>query len=485
MSSNQRPGALAQWAAPEGSDDLSGMRLLSDGLEAFETRAHLLRHAEHSFDALLYLCEYGVTTRVLVAEIIAAAERGVRVRLVVDDLSAIEVQKMLLALQTHPNIDIRLYNPILFWRRYQWSHRLAMLLTLARAHRRMHNKLWLVDGQVGIVGGRNMSDDYFIVDSQYNFADLDMLVAGGACAEQMKECFSGYWNGCCVRTLESIMASDAHYQWQQLRDELTELLSDEQLADSPFLPIHLGESRGVAEGFGELVRARGELLWDHPDKAGERGYPPVEMSLISQLGPVINETREHIRIVSAYFIPSEREVIDLEALVGRGVKLTVLTNSLNANDAPIVTGAWAPWRTRMVDLGVQVHELREGHKPKRHRAYHFGAMASSLHGKAMVMDDERLFIGSFNFDPRSIWWNNEMGLLVHHEGLTAQLRAIIERAQEPASSFRVERDGDSGSLVWVTTDESHREQRFRREPGSWSARVQKWAGGLPLLRRLL
>ncbi|MFC0336670.1 putative cardiolipin synthase [Kushneria avicenniae] len=486
MTNDTSSGALARWASQHGaaSDDCSGMRLLSDGLEAFEVRAHLARHAEYSIDSLSYILEEGVTTHVLMAELLAAAERGVDVRMLVDDMSAMNVQSMLRAMQTHPRIEVRLFNPVTFWRRYYWSHRLAMALTLRRSHRRMHNKLWLVDGAVGIAGGRNLSDDYFITASDYNFADLDMLVAGGHAVEQMRECFSRYWHGRCVRTLSSLVPEIPDYDWQALRDELKQKLSGESLAESPFLPIHHGETRQIEDGLGELVPARGELYWDHPDKSCQPGYPSREFIMGTELGAMIAETQRRIKIVSAYFIPSERDVIDIEALLERGVDVTILTNSLQANDTPIVNGAYAPWRRRFLTKGAHMHELRHGHKPRRRRMHHFGAMASSLHGKAMVMDDKRLFIGSFNMDPRSTWWNNEMGLRVDHEGLVADLDDVIERALSPASSFKVEQD-DNERLSWVTVDENEQERRLTKEPGNLLARTQKWLGRMPGIRRLL
>ncbi|WP_299256122.1 phosphatidylserine/phosphatidylglycerophosphate/cardiolipin synthase family protein [uncultured Kushneria sp.] len=486
MTNDMCAGALRRWAKQHGqaSNGSSGMRLMSDGLDAFEVRAHLARYAEHSIDSLSYLLEDGTTTRVLMAELLAAAERGIRIRMLVDDMSAISVQCMLRAMQTHPNIEVRLFNPVTFWRRYTWSHRLAMALTIRRSHRRMHNKLWLVDGMVGIAGGRNLSDDYFITKSEYNFADLDMLVAGGRVAEQMRECFRQYWHGRCVSTLTSLMPKAPDHDWQALRETLKQQLAGEELADSAFLSIHHGEQRALEDGLGELVQADGELYWDHPDKPCQPGYPPREMIMGPAIGAMVADTQTHIKIVSAYFVPSERDVIDIEALLEKGVGVTVLTNSLQANDTPVVNGGYAPWRARFLKKGARMHELRHGHRPRRRRKHHFGIMASSLHGKAMVMDDKKLFIGSFNIDPRSTWWNNEMGLRVEHEGLAAELDGVIERALSPASSFRVERD-DQGQLSWLTVDENHKAHRLMKEPGSLLARAQKWLGGLPGIWRLL
>lgn len=486
MTNDMSAGALRRWAKQHGqaSNDSSGMRLMSDGLDAFEVRAHLARYAEHSIDSLSYLLEDGTTTRVLMAELLAAAERGVRVRMLVDDMSAISVQGMLRAMQTHPNIEVRLFNPVNFWRRYTWSHRLAMALTIRRSHRRMHNKLWLVDGMVGIAGGRNLSDDYFITKSEYNFADLDMLVADGRVAEQMRECFRQYWRGRCVSTLTSLMPKAPDHDWQALRETLKQQLSGEELADSAFLSIHHGEQRALEDGMGELVQAEGELYWDHPDKPCQPGYPSRELIMGPAIGAMVADTQTDIKIVSAYFVPSERDVIDIEALLEKGVGVTVLTNSLQANDTPLVNGGYAPWRRRLLEKGARMHELRHGHKPRRRRKHHFGIMASSLHGKAMVMDDKKLFIGSFNIDPRSTWWNNEMGLRVEHEGLAAELDEVIERALSPASSFRVELD-DQGQLSWVTVDEGNQAQRLTKEPGNLLVRAQKWLGSLPGVRRLL
>nr|AMR00668.1 phosphatase D [Kushneria phosphatilytica] len=391
---------------------------------------------------------------------------------------------MLAAFDTHPNVEVRVFNPVRFWRQSIWSQRLAMVLTGWRSHRRMHNKLWLVDRRVGIAGGRNLGDDYFSADSEYNFADLDLLMAGGPVIDEMTGCFEAYWSSRSVERLDRLVTATHGWQWCLEQFDQRDDFNDERLRSSDQLE---GLGRLATE---ELIPARARLLWDNPAKVECAWWrrPPLEYCLTPALADAINEVQKELYLVSAYFIPSEREHIDLEALLKRGVSLVALTNSLEGNDTPIVQGGYAFWRPRLLRLGARLHELRfDTRRPGKHQrrkrlASRFGALSSSLHGKAMAMDRDRVFIGSYNMDPRSMWWNTEMGLLVESERINEQLRKTIERSLAPERSFQVVLA--DRQLSWHWRDEGA-ERSSTREPGSWWHRVQAWVGALPGVSRLL
>ncbi|RKQ95861.1 putative cardiolipin synthase [Kushneria sinocarnis] len=483
---NSRPTAslLEEWVSQHDRPEHGGVRLLTEGRDSLDKRRRLTRLATRRVEMISYLVEEGNTSRALLEDLLCAAERNVQVRLLVDDLSAIQLQTLLGALDTHPNVEVRVFNPVHFWRGAVWSQRLAMVLTGWRSHRRMHNKQWLVDRRVGIAGGRNMGDDYFSADSEYNFADLDLLMVGGPVIDEMGRCFDTYWSSRSVERLATLSAATHDWQWCR-----------EQLAQRDDLDGEPLESSDRFEGLGRmasetLIPAPARLLWDHPAKIECAWWqrPSLEYCLTPQLADVLDQVQDELYLVSAYFIPSERDYIDLEAMIRRGVALTALTNSLEGNDTPIVQGGYAFWRNRLLRLGARLHELRfDTRRPGKHQrrkrlASRFGALSSSLHGKAMAFDRDRVFIGSYNMDPRSMWWNTEMGLLVESEQLNEQLRRTIERSLAPERSFRVVMTEQQ--LSWHWRDRGA-DQSTPREPGSWRHRLQAWLGALPGISRLL
>jgi len=429
--------------------DLCGAALLADGARAFAARALTARSAGRSLDLQYYYWRKDTAGRLLMREIIAAADRGVRVRLLIDDINTRGNDSIYLELDAHPNIEVRLFNPSR--NRSNGIRRgLELALRAFQVTRRMHNKAWIADGRLAIIGGRNIGNAYFNAAQASNFHDLDLLVAGEAVA-QAETIFDCFWNSPTAVPIASLSRPIARRLPMPPKDRsrtnaaaLSRLV--ETLDGETALTELLGQLRWVASV---------QILSDPPEKAlasGEEGW------LARRLYRTIAETRNELQITSPYFIPGERGLRALSALVARGARVTVLTNSLAATDVVAVHGAYASYRKRLLRLGIGLFELRPELMPAGVSL--FGSKGASLHTKAFTVDRHTGFIGSFNFDPRSVSLNTEMGVVVVDDGLVAEMREIFAKETTPHCSFRLGLDQDR--LCWH--EGSRREGRLLQEP---------------------
>ncbi|MDR5907196.1 phospholipase D family protein [Franzmannia qiaohouensis] len=466
--------ALGGWVADQQAQqapEQSGFRLLVDGDEAFALRAALLARSERSLDVQTYIADDGLTSRVLLVRMLDAAERGVRVRLLLDDLASLNNEALLVAIDSHPQVEVRLFNPLLRGRGTLLSRGVMMAADLRRQHRRMHNKLWLSDGAVAITGGRNLGDEYFNADEQRNFADLDLLAVGPV-ARDLSRSFDDYWRHHLALPLARFRQAEPG-AWRELRDDLAAWL-EEQRHDSPYLVALRQRFAETSPGalLAPLTWAPGQALWDPPGKLAGRGRPALEETLSGELVEVIDELEQRLLIISAYFIPTPQGAAQLQRLARDGVEVAVITNSLEATDVPPVHGAYAGYRPALLESGVRLYELRADHQESASLGVP-GASSSSLHIKALGFDRERLFVGSYNIDPRSIWWNSEVGVLVESQALNRELWALAELGMSPALSYAVGLD-EAGGLEWHT-DNADQPEVLRREPGSWLRRLGAWS----------
>ncbi|HSP58469.1 MAG TPA: phospholipase D family protein [Halomonas sp.] len=465
---------LGRWtreaSREEGGD--SGFALLAEGEEALAVRAHLVDEAERRLDIQAYLIDEGQTTHALLRRLLDAAERGVEVRLLLDDLGAVGQNARLAALDSHPNIQVRVFNPVAIGRGHLASWVLAAAPEVRRTHRRMHNKLWITDNAVAITGGRNLGDAYFNAGGPRNFADLDLLAVGPV-VDALSLSFDLYWNHGLARPIGRYHRVEAG-AWEPLHDALGVRLAER---DEALGMATLRGHEGVAAKealLGVLHWGKGEALWDPPSKIRTPGRPRFDMTLAGALHERVMPLDSRLVIISAYFVPLARGTRLLVELAESGIKIDVITNALSASDMPWVHGDYAARRPELLASGVRLFEMRAEQEANDDSAGLAGARSptSSLHIKALGFDDDQVFVGSFNVDPRSLWWNTETGVLVESESLSADFHALAEIGMAPALSYEVGLD-DNGDIFWETQIDGER-VRLEREPGSRWQHFSAW-----------
>jgi cardiolipin synthase C len=479
----QRVEALAAGQAA----GASGFRLLPDSSDAFSARMKLIRHAQTSLDVQYYIVHDGLSTRALIKEVLRAADRGVRVRLLLDDTTSDGSDYQIATLAAHPNILIRVFNPLHTGRSNVVTRSLGRLLNLSRQHRRMHNKLMLADSSVAVVGGRNLGDEYFDADQRHNFTDIDLLAAGPV-AGQLAVSFDQYWNHQLSVPIRHFLRSPPSAEQLELaRRDITGYLQAERQKDKRRYQHLMGGLRDASSEpwLTDLIWAQGQALWDHPDKIEAPGIPDESLLLTTQLQPSMDGVRRSLTLVSAYFVPTKQGAEYLAAHAGNGVAVQVLTNSLEATDVPAVHGGYAPYRPELLKAGVRLFELRR--QPDQDtRVSISGDSESSLHSKAAVFDQQRVFLGSLNFDPRSVLWNTEVGILIDSSKLASEVHRLTQEGTSPAVSYEVrliERNGDP-RLVWIAEDEGQHKALLREPGGAWR-RFNAWFSRVIGLERML
>ena len=466
----------------------SGFHMLTQGIDALRIRAELADAARHTLDLQYYTLHEDTTTSLLLWRILRAAGRGVRVRLLLDDLYAAGRDVDLAVLDAHPLIEVRVFNPFLQRGGFGLSRLLEFLGDPARLNRRMHNKLWIADNAAAVVGGRNLGDVYFEAHPGVNFSDLDLLASGPVVA-QLSASFDEYWNSDWAVPITAFVANDPGTG--VLPAFQARLEAEVQgFRDTPY-GAALREARilpRLLDGRLALAQAPALAFYDKPDKVSATATVDDSANanpvFQTHLKPAIQAARGEVLLVSPYFIPSEQGMDAMAALVKRGVRVRVLTNSLAATDVPAVHAGYAQVRERLLAAGVEIHEMRpEASAAGRIRlpALPGASSATSLHAKAILVDRQRLFAGSMNLDPRSRLPNTEVGVMLESRELGAQLGALFDQAMQPAHSFRLALEADpqmpgSTQLVWHAEADG-RPVRYNEEPASlWLRLLSKLLG---------
>lgn len=465
----------------------SGFRLLSSSSEAFAARMKMIRHAEVSLDVQYYIVHDGLSTRALVGELLHAADRGVRVRILLDDTTSDGNDYQIAILAAHPNIAIHVFNPLHLGRSNFVTRSLGRLLHLSRQHRRMHNKLIVADSSLAIVGGRNLGDEYFEIDKGLNFTDLDLLSAGPV-AEQLANSFNQYWNhSLSVPIRQFLHSPPTTAELSEAREQIVSYLHTEQRMETPRyqrLMLDLQEPL-LGQWLEELIWAPGAALWDHPDKIEASGIPDDHLLLTTQLQPSLNAVKEEMTLISAYFVPTADGVSFLSRHAEEGVTIRILTNSLEATDVPVVHGGYAPYREQLLEAGVKLFELRR--QPDQDTSINItGESESSLHSKAVVIDQRKVFLGSLNLDPRSILWNTEVGVLIDSPELASEVHRLTLEGTSPTLSYEVRLVEHEGGkrMIWIAEDEGQ-QRVLTREPGGAWRRFNAWLSRVIGLERML
>ncbi|MDR9751026.1 phospholipase D family protein [Pseudomonas sp. SZMC_28357] len=470
----------------------SGFRLLSNSSEAFMARAELIRNAQTSLDLQYYIVHDGVSTRMLVDELLKAADRGVRVRILLDDTTSDGLDQAIATLAAHPQIHIRLFNPLHLGRSTGVTRAAGRLFNLSLQHRRMHNKLWLADNSAAIVGGRNLGDEYFDAEPNMNFTDIDMLGIGPV-AEQLGHSFDQYWNSALSKPIDEFLSSpptakDLANTRTRLEESLEETRKQNHALYQQLMTYTTHPRMDLWRS--ELIWAWNQALWDAPSKVLAKDEPDPQLLLTTQLAPELTGVSKELVLISAYFVPGQPGLVYLTGRADAGVSVSLLTNSLEATDVPAVHGGYAPYRKALLEHGVKLYELRRqpgdegsgGSGPHLFYGKSYRGSDSSLHSKAIIFDGQKSFIGSFNFDPRSVLWNTEVGVLVDSPELAAHVRELALQGMAPPLAYEAKLQ--DGHVVWVTEDNGQM-HTLTQEPGSWWRRFNAWFSTSVGLERML
>lgn len=430
-----------------------GFRLLESSTDALMSRVWLIDHARHSIDLQYFIFENDATGRLVAQHLLSAADRGVRVRLLLDDITLKHEERLLDALAADPHIEVRLFNPFRT-RAPSWPSKLVQLaLEGRRLNRRMHNKSFIVDGVVAVVGGRNIGDEYFDAGHDNNFRDLDLITIGPVVGEA-EHAFDEYWNS------DAAYPQKAYSGARNGRAELSELrptLRGEvrAFAQSDYAKAVLEQLPNGATGArpGKWLWGDGRLLADQPQKIDSDGDDPA-LRIEPKLKPIVEGTQRELLLMSPYFIPSRHGTRFLTGLAARGVAVKVLTNSLASTDEPAAEAGYTHHRLALLEGGVQLYELRPAPGMKERPTAAGTSSGVSLHAKSIVVDRRFVFIGSMNIDPRSRVLNTEMGVLADCPELAQEVARFFEQGAAPANAFHVQLGIPPGShdpakhLLW-------------------------------------
>jgi len=437
---------------------------LNLGSHALQWRLRALRAATGSIDLQTFIWKDDSVGLALVREIVAAAERGVRVRVLLDDSFLAHADPELQALSDHPNISYRIYNPVARRSGNMFMRELENLNDLSRINHRMHNKLLVVDGRIAIIGGRNQADEYFGYESSHNFRDLE-LVVNGPFLTQLEAVFDLYWNDPWSLAIEDLVPAEQNRGFASTQAWLREYPNDH---------------RGLAEStpqdwsalFANAYIADLQLLVDSPPDASPVLDTPVQLA--EALVARIDEVEHDLLLVSAYFIPTPALTSAIERATGRGVRVRIFTNSLGSNNHVSAHAAYAQHRPSLLRAGAELYELRPDAYSRE--LYMDTAVAEALlglHEKSVLFDNCCLFVGSANMDPRSLRLNTEVGLLIHSPELNAKLRQLLALDLQPQNAWRVELDAN-GDVEWI----GERGAQSHTPPASFYLRVESWFFGL-------
>lgn len=434
------PGALADALAPaeRAHPGESGFQLLATGSAAFTTRIALVQSAQHSLDVQYYSAGEDITGRLLLQSLLDAADRGVRVRMLVDDINRRHTDPTFAVLDQHRNIEVRVFNPF-GTRDTTLLQRAGNLLTqFDQLNRRMHNKALVADNQLAIVGGRNLGDEYFDANPDLSFRDFDLLCAGPV-VDAISHSFDHFWTSPQSYPLRQVQSKIDKQTLDATRDALAQHWRDAENVPAGRDALHQPPlAAGLSTGKVPLFWAPAELAADSPDKldtpAKETTSAPGD-----KLRELAGHAQREVLIISPYFVPLDGGVKFLSALTARGVSVRVLTNSLAATDVVPVHAGYARYRPALLQAGIELYEFKPIRpEPEQRRITFGGSSRASLHGKVYIIDRLHVVLGSFNLDPRSVRLNTELAIVIHSADFAERMAGIFERAVAPRSSFHVE-----------------------------------------------
>jgi putative cardiolipin synthase len=444
-----------RFAARENANKgLSGFRLLIDGTDTFALHLEIAEKAERTLDVQYFLLREDDTGKLLLESLLRAADRGVRVRMLIDDAEAFEADSKIRPLAAHPNIEIRIFNPFIVRRELTPLRWAEFVVGSRRLNYRMHNKLFIGDNAVALTGGRNVGDAYYQASNKVELGDFDLLVVGPM-VQALSQSFDLYWNDRLAIPAARLLPGAPT---QEELDKTRQVLAShrEKMADSEYVRS-LPKTKlldQLLSGKVPLVWARASIAYDLPDKAKTASEAPGRF-MWERVAAAVEETQRELIIVTPYLVPGESEMALIRRLRERGVRVRILTNSLASTDMPVVHVGYMKYREPLLEAGCELYEVRpmlgkpqDGHGTiKSGSSEHFG-----LHAKVFVIDRRRAFVGSMNFDQRSLDINTEIGVIIDSPKIAADIASRFEAIVQPANSYQLALESASTgrSIQWIT-----------------------------------
>lgn len=465
-------------AVEEVGKNLSGIRLLASGEEALDDLIALADHAERTLDIQYYIIQQDESARILLQHVRSAADRGVRVRVLVDDLNTAGEDRRFMHLSEHVNVEVRVFNPFPGGRHTTWTRVLASANDITRINHRMHNKLFVADNALAITGGRNIGDQYFTRDPRYNFIDLD-VVAAGPIVPELSASFDAFWNSKYAYPIAQVAAQSSAPPDAAPANAATGSAASADAAPAPNVAPAVGDdgspnanrlAHELATGKVQLTWVPATVLADRPAKIASDSSPDEEETIAHNLVALMRSAKQELIVISPYFVPGKEGMALFTELVAAGVHIRILTNSLASTDSPIVHDGYAHYRVALLKLGIELSEVRPKLGQKRVRFHPFRGSNASLHAKAFVIDQKTVFIGSMNMDARSAYTNSELGLVIRSSDMARQVTSLLDDISADGSyrlrlvdhSDKMEwTSGEPGAeTTWHTDPETTRSQRF-------------------------
>jgi putative cardiolipin synthase len=431
------------WQHVDASAGHDWFHLLDAGDEAMTWRLRMIDSAHHAIDLETFLWMEDELGLRVVSHLLAAADRGVRVRVLLDDAFTSHEDLTLLAMAQHPNIDLRVYNPYGMRFGGTTGRTVFNLLDFKRVNHRMHNKALVVDGWAATIGGRNLADEYFGLHDEYNFRDMEVIVMGDG-VDGVAAHFAAFWNSeWSVPAARVLDAGPDGFDLQALRARIDDRVGPAQVATEVELEALWRDAAG------QVVSGRAHFVADEPARPGAEPAeaPPDQMARF--IVETIDNAREEVTLVTAYLVPTEGLLQVIERTLARGVRVRILTNSIRSNNHLAAYAAYSGYIRELVDKGVALYELRTDAEDRNlYMTTPVDDKQLGLHAKFMLLDDDRVLIGSSNLDQRSLKLNTEVGLLVESTALNARLREAIAVDFLPRNAWSVQLD-EAGALTWV------------------------------------
>ena len=442
----------------------SGFHLLADGLEALEARLAMVDLAERSVDVQTYQWRSGLAGGLLAIRLWNAAERGVRVRVLIDDFLLEDNDLNLAAFDAHPNTEVRIFNP--FGARveplpiFRLRRTLELVTDLQRLNHRMHNKSFVVDDQMAIIGGRNIADYYYGLGEEFNFIDFDLLLIGPQ-VDDISRGFDEFWNSAWAYPITAFADHPTPADITRRLGETRARVDGKRREIGIPASIEI-ERKGLERFIGELEWANAEVVFDDPDKVKGRN-PKGGAKVSAKLRELGAQTESELIIISPYFVPGPIKGTLVERLLEAGARVRILTNSLASTNHPAVHSGYARYREEVIRAGIELHELQvDLPEMVRQARVPWSAGRAGLHTKVLVFDREEVFVGTLNLDPRSVELNTEMGLVIYDSHLGAQIGDMADELLAAKASWRIDLD-ENGRLTW-TGEENGRTVIHTSEP---------------------